>query len=322
MKRSAFLSIVCSLVLASGAVAQVSTDGLVGYWSGHRTARDSSPTGNHGTFAGSYVPGRVSGHEAFHLGTDKVVATDHPRYPSHTLPGWTVAFWFNGNGATLSGTNSTFIAQDDGPGFRPKWLINYGYTVFGPTHTFVWHVNDFNQERIFIESDEFFPDTSQWYHLAVVTDNANGWTTFYLNGANIGSRGVPGYVLASSAPLKFGSAEAGLAFGGLMNDVALYDRALSASEVHQLYMATEGPACPGDLTGSSDANDLTYGVADGDADADDFFYFFDQFVINNLVAVDLTGSSDPNEPTYGIPDGDADADDFFFYLGLFSLPCP
>jgi hypothetical protein len=76
--------------------------------------------------------------------------------------------------------------------------------------------------------------------------------------------------------------------------------------------------CPADLTGSSDPNDPSYGVPDGDADADDFFFYLDLFVANNG---DLTGSSDPNDPSYGVPDGDSDADDFFFYLDLFVGPC-
>ncbi|MCC6285791.1 MAG: hypothetical protein IT439_10940 [Phycisphaerales bacterium] len=77
--------------------------------------------------------------------------------------------------------------------------------------------------------------------------------------------------------------------------------------------------CAADLTGSSDPNDPSYGVPDGDADADDFFFYLDLFVANNG---DLSGSSDPNDPSYGVPDGDSDADDFFFYLDLFVAGCP
>jgi hypothetical protein len=79
--------------------------------------------------------------------------------------------------------------------------------------------------------------------------------------------------------------------------------------------------CASDLTGSSDPNDPSYGVPDGDGDADDFFYYLDQFVGNNLAVADLTGSSDPNDPTYGSPDGLIDASDFFFYLDLFVAGC-
>ncbi|MFG0328152.1 MAG: GC-type dockerin domain-anchored protein, partial [Phycisphaerales bacterium JB037] len=80
--------------------------------------------------------------------------------------------------------------------------------------------------------------------------------------------------------------------------------------------------CLADLTGSSDPNDPTRGVPDGDADGDDFFYYLDEFGTGNLAVCDLTGSSDPNDPSFGAPDGDCDGDDFFVYLDRFSAGCP
>jgi photosystem II stability/assembly factor-like uncharacterized protein len=79
--------------------------------------------------------------------------------------------------------------------------------------------------------------------------------------------------------------------------------------------------CGADLTGSSDPNDPSYGVPDGNADIADFFYFLDQFVAGDLAEADLTGSSDPNDPSYGVPDGTLDGADFFYYLDLFVQGC-
>ncbi|MFG0326705.1 MAG: GC-type dockerin domain-anchored protein [Phycisphaerales bacterium JB037] len=79
--------------------------------------------------------------------------------------------------------------------------------------------------------------------------------------------------------------------------------------------------CGADLTGSSDPNDPSYGIKDGDADGDDFFFYLDAFASANLAVCDLTGSSDPNDPSYDTPDGDCDGDDFFRYLDLFAAGC-
>ncbi|MFG0327816.1 MAG: S8 family serine peptidase [Phycisphaerales bacterium JB037] len=79
--------------------------------------------------------------------------------------------------------------------------------------------------------------------------------------------------------------------------------------------------CPADWTGTSDPNEPGYGTPDGDADADDFFFYLDAFTTQTLGVCDLTGSSDPNEPSFGTPDGDCDADDFFRYLDLFVTGC-
>ncbi|MFG0327206.1 MAG: GC-type dockerin domain-anchored protein [Phycisphaerales bacterium JB037] len=81
-------------------------------------------------------------------------------------------------------------------------------------------------------------------------------------------------------------------------------------------------SCAPDFTGSSDPNDPSYGIPDGDSDADDFFYLLDAFVTGNTEVCDLTGSSDPNDPTFRIPNGVCDADDFFFFLDRFVGGCP
>lgn len=117
-----------TLVVAFGsATAQVPTDGLVGYWKGNHNALDSSPTHNDGAFAGSYVDGGPFGHAAFDLSTGQTAG--HVRmltsaaYDFQHFHGWTVGFWFNTNHEALGERSQTFLGQDDGPGYQPKWFI-------------------------------------------------------------------------------------------------------------------------------------------------------------------------------------------------------
>ena len=81
-------------------------------------------------------------------------------------------------------------------------------------------------------------------------------------------------------------------------------------------------ACTADFTGAANPNDPDYGMPNGLVDADDFFYFLDQFVAGNADVADLTGSSNPNDPDYGVPNGVIDADDFFYFLDAFVVGCP
>jgi len=222
--------------LALPANAQIPTDGLIGYWTGNNTAADSSAdissvgNRNNGSFGGSYVPGGPGGDAAFDLSTGKVTIPSISAYDFHNYPGWTVGFWFNSNGTSLS-SNGTFLGQDHGSGYEPKWLIDYGYTVFGPNSDFVWHVNDYNQERIFLTSQSQSPAPTGWNQMTVVIDNSASSVAFYLNGLPIGTDALPNYVLETTDPLVFGYAEPGLSYSGLMNNVTIYDRALSAQEV-------------------------------------------------------------------------------------------
>lgn len=107
--------------------------------------------------------------------------------------------------------------------------------------------------------------------------------------------------------------------GGGVWGVGLYVRPGSGPYAQRLNCH---PLCPSDLTGSSDPNDPNYGIPNGVADSDDFFYYLDAFVSQTLPVCDVTGSSDPNDPTYDIPNGVCDGDDFFRFLDLFVAGCP
>lgn len=223
-------------VLTQPVVNLEPTNGLVGYWPGNNSAEDFSSLGNNGVFNGSYAAGRTGGDAAFNLdGINAYIPNNQAYDDFHMDSGWTVGFWFNPEGQAPNG--DVFIGQDNGSGFQPKWFIDYGYTVFGSNSSFVWHVNDSNQERIFLLSDPVTYPTG-WSQLTVVTDNINRVVTFYLNGQSIGSDPLPDYVLETNAQLILGGEE-GLNFNGLMNEVVLYDRALSPQEVAWLANSTE-----------------------------------------------------------------------------------
>jgi len=209
----------------------VPTNGLVGYWPGDSTAVDLSPVGNSGSFGGSYSPGPTGG--AFNLATGKVTIQNNSAYNFKSYAGWSVGFWFNGNGSAINNNNGLFLGQDNGSGYNPKWFIDYGYTVYGPNSDYVLHVNDYNTERIFVVSSPE-PSLTGWNQLTVTIDNIdNGTVNFYLNGLSIGTASLGNYVLETTAPLVFGQAE-GLSFNGLLSDVVIYDRVLSTNEVLQL----------------------------------------------------------------------------------------
>jgi hypothetical protein len=232
----AFVGIIASSLLLLSPLTHanhpIPTNGLIGYWPGNGTASDLSPVGNHASFSGGFASGPTGG--AFDLTTGKPVAPHSPVYNFRSYDGWSVGFWFNGNGSAINGANGLFLGQDNGSGFKPKWFINYGSTVYvGVNNWFSFHVNDYNEERIFINSQ---PVTSLegWNHLVVTIDNTNNCrVSFYLNGQQIGSGEMGDYVLQTTAPLIFGQAE-GYSFNGLMSGVAIYNRVLSTNEIQEL----------------------------------------------------------------------------------------
>jgi hypothetical protein len=75
-----------------------------------------------------------------------------------------------------------------------------------------------------------------WVHLAATYDGAN--LRLYVNGVQVSSRAVSGALETSASPLRIGGNAVWTEFfGGLIDDVRVYNRALSATEV-QTDMAT------------------------------------------------------------------------------------
>lgn len=85
---------------------------------------------------------------------------------------------------------------------------------------------------------------AQWTHVAAVFTAAVGRAEYYVNGTSIGSIGGFGTsVNTSSAPLQIGTRNglASVAFDGLLDEVRLWNRALTAQEIAQnVYNAVPG----------------------------------------------------------------------------------
>jgi len=137
------------------------------------------------------------------------------------------------SGATLSAwfkTNSTaygFIADDE------------GYLVFGINHS--THPNklimtaDGGVHKYYSSSDI---NDNLWHHAAIVWDGTNT-AIIYLDGVSesSGTSGPP-TPDRKNRPFTIGvHASISAYFGGIIDDVRVYDRPLTAEEVWQLYQA-------------------------------------------------------------------------------------
>src|SRR4029079_16907275 len=94
-------------------------------------------------------------------------------------------------------------------------------------------------------------DLGQWQHVAATFDVASGDLRIYVNGAEVSTTliesGSPATIFDRASPVRIGAAGDGNGrlvsfWNGLIDNVELYDRALSSSEIHDLYAAgTAGP---------------------------------------------------------------------------------
>src|SRR3989344_1376303 len=193
------------------------TSSLVGYWNFDEgsgiTATDSSGNNNTGTLVNgpTWVPGKIGIGSLSFDGVDDRVTVAHNA--SLTPAAITISAWIK---PATDGVTKRII--DKNPGYLIRRLTN-GAVQFIPG---------------FINSNATAP-SGAWTHIVITADSTG--TNWYINGV-LDKVTSTAYAPSGTASLVFGG---NLDFyAGDLDDVRIYNRALSASEVTELYNYTGG----------------------------------------------------------------------------------
>jgi hypothetical protein len=108
----------------------------------------------------------------------------------------------------------------------PKWFVDYNY--YNPSG-FDFHLN--GPSSAFLHSS-VAPLAAGWNQFTLAKDASV--YSFYLNGVSIGSQTFAGTFPDPASPFTLGYAEGGHDFSGCLDEVVLYNRALTASEAQVL----------------------------------------------------------------------------------------
>ena len=240
----------CYLFCVCVAYADI-TANLISWWKfddgSNTTAVDSSSNGNSGTLTNgpAWTTGNIGGAVSFD-GVDDVVsfgAMSSTQGQSHM----TWAFWVYAT--TFVGNNSFFVGKGN-----PNMATEMAWAVFNASVSWRGTTRDIGA---FVNSDLASNDTAcftssqpltnaQWNHVVVVFDGTltgnENRLTFYINGsalsltANDCTGTIPTSTPTSSAAVTVGnSADNARAFKGLIDEVRIYSRSLSSSDVTELY---------------------------------------------------------------------------------------
>jgi hypothetical protein len=223
------------------------TSGLIGWWKLDETsgtsAADSSGTGNTGTLlaAASWTTDGMNNGALTLNGTTQSVSV--PDVASLELAGsWTVSSWVNPSAIPTSGNAGTLISKV-GAGSRvnywlgidnASWLSGIGWLLVFQDSTGTWtggkYVTPIN--------------TGTWYHVVGVYDSTTTTKYLYLNGTLVVTQnvGVNTPTGGSGAPLTIGGTTYGSGnyLASIIDDVRVYNRALSATNIKTLYTSTGG----------------------------------------------------------------------------------
>ncbi|NVN91044.1 MAG: LamG domain-containing protein [Desulfuromonadales bacterium] len=210
--------------------------GLVSWWGGDNNALDIVGN-NNGTLSGAtYAPGKVS--QAFSLnGTNAYVQVpDSPAF-NFGAGDFSLSLWVN-YAAVRGGSEwsipNAFIGQHGGSGFGPnKW------SFYSADNGLYFHIS--NPSPIFVGPVSFTPQTGQWYHLFLTRKGPT--FSFYVNGILIDTLTNTTPIPDVETPLTIGQLENMGYFNGLIDEVDIFNRALTAEEIAAIYSAGNTGMC-------------------------------------------------------------------------------
>ena len=196
------------------------------------TALDSEG-GHDGTLLNgpAWVPGKLDTALDFD-GSDDVV--DVPQASDLDLSTFTVAAWIRLSSITPS---QTILEKRDGAD-----LATVNYLLLAAGNEITWAFYDGGWASFSTNAANMVVDT--WYHVAGTYDNSSGEGNVYVDGVLLATGTTTKNPPLVPGSIRIGDSECstcGNKWNGSLDDVRIYNRALSGSEVSDLYGASLGP---------------------------------------------------------------------------------
>jgi len=232
-----------SVVPASQCVAPPS--GLVSWWPFDGNPNDIVGS-NVVTLSGSpaYAAG-VVGQALMLDGADEARVTASPNLNVGAANGFTVETWINPVNVTSQQPLADWNNRGELSGVH-FWISVSGFGNGGPGSLYA-NLVDVNGTSHQITSNPALIGTNAWQHVAVTYDKVSGITTLYRNGVVIAQQNLGTFIPQTTYDLFLGQRInepfSQTRFFGLMDEVGLFSRALSAGEIQSIYAAGSAGKC-------------------------------------------------------------------------------
>jgi hypothetical protein len=242
---TAYGSVLSSLAALSVGQCIAPPAGLVAWWRAEGNALDSAGTNNGTLVSGAtFAPGEVGQAFSFSGGNDAIEVADSASLriaPSITIEGWVLVAGF----PSAAQWGQILFRGDDREGLDPYFLAvtRNGQLAFS--------INDSNNASAVLAVPV---PTHVFVHVAGTLDDGSGLMTLYTNGqaaAELSTSVRPLTYLdpASNPGLGIGNNQGipassyRMGFNGLIDEISLYNRALSSTEIAALYNAGVAGKC-------------------------------------------------------------------------------
>ena len=265
------LVVIASHVSNAQIPSYVPTNGLINYWPFSGNANDASGNGNNGTVSGATLGSDRDGNSnsCYDFNGQGDFIQCQPLLQLDNSPYMTLSCWFkiegqNTNLDCVNGCAQYLMSQGlDGATGNSFFGLAYNQSVvpyaFGIANGY---------SNLFINSLAGTADFSSWNHLVLVF--SFGVNKLYLNGSLVATNNYMGVISSPNVPLFFGmnNADSGYPYylNGKLDDIGVWDRALSEAEVEDLFIGCSVSATlqPSDISVLS-GNDASFTVAGSNA---------------------------------------------------------
>ncbi|MCX6271806.1 MAG: dockerin type I domain-containing protein [Bacteroidetes bacterium] len=226
-----------SLTLSITGVS-IPTDGLVGYWPFNGNADDESGNGNNGTVIGATLTADRFGNPdksfSFNGVNNYINVPNSPLFNFDASTNFTVSAWIN-----ESSSNVDLLSGIVCKGESPPSYSNISYQILIKQKNKI----NFELKNLAVAQTNYFGnltlENNIWHHIIFRVERQNSRFELWYDGSfnnqfTDSSIATTGY--SDTAGLKFGvEREFAYYFGGKIDDIRLYNRSLSSSEITSLY---------------------------------------------------------------------------------------
>ncbi len=215
-------------------------EGLIGYWpldeTSGTTVVDYSNTNNNGTISSlSSVAGKVGNAYSINRSANLGVTVPTNSLYNFGTNNFSLGVWFYGSSGGSWGNYPAMISSKAAGWVVGSNYLSYNNAAFGAkTIAFNSHENDFNGVGGLTSTGIYEYNT---WHFAVVTRSGNLFT-LYINGYPINSDTKTGAINIGTSGMTFGGDNfdgAAARWNGYLDEVTIWNRALTANEVLNLY---------------------------------------------------------------------------------------
>lgn len=237
MKKLLLLTLAALPLFAAGQVpSYVPTNGLVAWWPFNGNANDESGNGNNGTVNGATLTTDRNGNanSAYYFSSSGCgTRIDVNVNTTSIQTGLTMSVWVMNVGSGCIGPRLLeFWPGSNGPGMA-QWGTDYNLGI--------WGMGSLTSTGFSCAASIPMSANNVWAHLVYTNDGTVG--KFYKNGVlvtSVQSTGNP--ILASSAAFGRMNHPAYDAYNGNLDDIGIWNRALTPCEIQTLYNSGTGLA--------------------------------------------------------------------------------